>query len=92
LLGVERIADYDRMASVAEVDETFGWSAARELVLDAYASFSPEVAGIARRFFDEAGSTPRSPRASGRERSARTPCRRSTRTYCSTGPPVAVTS
>jgi oligoendopeptidase F len=54
LLGLETIADFDRMASVASADETFGWSEARELVLDAYASFSPELADVARRFFDEA--------------------------------------
>jgi oligoendopeptidase F len=54
LLGLDRLADYDRMASVASVEEEFGWSEARELVLDAYASFSPELATIANRFFDEA--------------------------------------
>lgn len=53
LLGVERLADYDRMASVAQSDEVFGWSQAKELVLDAYASFSPELAGIATKFFDD---------------------------------------
>jgi oligoendopeptidase F len=53
LLGVDRLADYDRMASVADSDQEFGWSEAKELVLDAYASFSPELAGIANRFFDE---------------------------------------
>ena len=54
LLGLDKIADYDRMASVASVDQEFGWSEARELVLDAYASFSPDLATIANRFFDEA--------------------------------------
>jgi oligoendopeptidase F len=53
LLGLDKIADYDRMASVASVDEEFGWSEARALVLDAYASFSPDLATIANRFFDE---------------------------------------
>ncbi len=53
LLGVDRLADYDRMASVAESDAEFRWSEAKELVLDAYASFSPELAQIANRFFDE---------------------------------------
>jgi oligoendopeptidase F len=53
LLGVERIADFDRMASIAEVEEEFGWNESRDLVLDAYASFSPELASIAHRFFDE---------------------------------------
>jgi oligoendopeptidase F len=53
LLGVERLADYDRMASVASVEQEFGWDEARTLVLDAYASFSPELASVAKRFFDE---------------------------------------
>jgi oligoendopeptidase F len=53
LLGVDRIADYDRMASVADQDAEIGWSDAHALVLDAYASFSPQLAEIASRFFDE---------------------------------------
>jgi oligoendopeptidase F len=53
LLGLDRIADYDRMASVAESEEEIGWDEARELVLDAYASFSPDMASTAARFFDE---------------------------------------
>jgi oligoendopeptidase F len=53
LLGVPRLADYDRMASVATSDEEFGWSEARALVLDAYASFAPELATAAERFFTE---------------------------------------
>jgi oligoendopeptidase F len=53
LLGIDRLADYDRMASVTSEEPEFGWREARELVLDAYASFSPELAGDAGRFFDE---------------------------------------
>jgi oligoendopeptidase F len=53
LLGLDRLADYDRMASVAESDEEFAWSEARDLVLDAYSSFSPDLADAAQRFFDE---------------------------------------
>jgi oligoendopeptidase F len=53
LLGLDRLADYDRMASIATEDAEFGWSEARGLVLDAYGSFSPELADVARRFFDE---------------------------------------
>jgi oligoendopeptidase F len=52
LLGVDRIADYDRMAPVVSEDETMPWSEARELVLDAYGSFSPELGRVARGFFD----------------------------------------
>ncbi len=53
LLGIERIADYDRMAPVVGEDETMPWSEARELVLDAYGSFSPELGRLARAFFDD---------------------------------------
>jgi oligoendopeptidase F len=53
LLGLDRIADYDRMASIATEDTEFGWTEARRLVLDAYGSFSPELADVARRFFEE---------------------------------------
>ena len=53
LLGIERLADYDRMASVADIDEEFGWAEGSRLVLDAYASFSPALADVARRFIDE---------------------------------------
>ena len=53
LLGIERIADYDRMAPVVTEDETMPWPEAREVVLDAYGSFSPELGRLARGFFDE---------------------------------------
>jgi oligoendopeptidase F len=53
LLGVDRIADYDRMASVADAESEFGWTEARELVLDAYSSFSPELADVAHNFFEQ---------------------------------------
>jgi oligoendopeptidase F len=53
LLGLERLADYDRAATVATSDERFAWSDARALVLDAYGSFSPQLGALAQRFFDE---------------------------------------
>jgi oligoendopeptidase F len=52
LLGLDTIADYDRMASVADTESEIGWDEATAIVLDAYASFSPELADTARRFFD----------------------------------------
>ncbi len=54
ILGVPRLADYDRMASVATSEAEFGWTQAKELILDSYASFSPQLADAARRFFAEA--------------------------------------
>jgi oligoendopeptidase F len=53
LLGLDRLADYDRMASVSSSEATIGWDEARGLVLDAYASFSSDMADVVRRFFDE---------------------------------------
>jgi oligoendopeptidase F len=53
LLGVQRIADYDRMAAVTDDDVTYTFAQAREIVLDCYSSFSPELGSLARRFFDE---------------------------------------
>jgi oligoendopeptidase F len=53
LLGVERLADYDRMAAVTEDEVGFSFAQAREIVLDCYSSFSPELGDVARRFFDE---------------------------------------
>jgi oligoendopeptidase F len=53
LLGVERLADYDRMAAVTQDEVTFSFSRAREIVLECYADFSPELGVLAQRFFDE---------------------------------------
>ncbi|HTA15676.1 MAG TPA: M3 family oligoendopeptidase [Solirubrobacteraceae bacterium] len=52
LLGVERLADYDRMAAVTEDEVTYSFAEARELVLDCYGSFSSELGTVAKRFFD----------------------------------------
>jgi oligoendopeptidase F len=53
LLGIERLADYDRMAAVTQDEVSFTYAEARELVLDCYSSFSPELGNLAGRFFDE---------------------------------------
>ncbi len=53
ILGVDRIADYDRMASVATAESQVPWSVATETVTDAYSSFSGELAGIVQRFLRE---------------------------------------
>lgn len=53
ILGLDRIADYDRGASVATSEKQIGWSEATSIVRDAYASFSPELADIVGRFIDE---------------------------------------
>jgi oligoendopeptidase F len=53
LLGVDKLADYDRNATVAAEEETIEWPAARDMVLETYASFSPVLGDLTRRFFDE---------------------------------------
>ena len=53
LLGIERLADYDRMAAVTQDEVSFTYAQARELVLDCYSSFSPELGNLAGRFFAE---------------------------------------
>ena len=53
LLGIERLADYDRLATVTEDEVDFPYAEAKELVLDCYSSFSPELGGLVKRFFDE---------------------------------------
>ncbi len=54
LLGIDKLADYDRMAAVTQDEEDpVSWEDAKELVLDSYAAFTPELGDPARLFFDE---------------------------------------
>ena len=54
LLGIDRLADYDRMAAVTQDDEEpVAWEDAKELVLETYAAFTPELGDPARAFFDD---------------------------------------
>jgi oligoendopeptidase F len=53
LMGIPKLADYDRMAPVFQEDLTFSFGEARDLVLDTYDAFAPEAGRITRRFFDE---------------------------------------
>ncbi|HEY0343145.1 MAG TPA: M3 family oligoendopeptidase [Solirubrobacteraceae bacterium] len=53
LLGIDRLADYDRMAAVTQDDEPIDWEEAKELVLASYADFTPELGDPARAFFDD---------------------------------------
>jgi oligoendopeptidase F len=53
-MGKETLAHWDRNAPLpGAVNRTIPWPEARQTVLDAYAGFSPRMADIARRFFDE---------------------------------------
>jgi len=54
LLGCGELYDYDRYAPVPGGEECLvPWTECRQVVLDAFAGFSPEMAGIAERFFNE---------------------------------------
>ena len=53
LLGLDRLADYDRVAAVSQDEGAVSWAEARSLVTDCYEGFSPELGAIVRRFFDE---------------------------------------
>src|SRR3984885_10650796 len=53
LIGVDRLADYDRSAPVLAADVTYSFAEARDLVLDTYQSFAPVAGQVTRLFFDE---------------------------------------
>ncbi|MEO7198463.1 MAG: M3 family oligoendopeptidase, partial [Solirubrobacterales bacterium] len=53
LLGVGKLADYDRMAVVGADDEEIGWEEGRGIVLETFESVSPRMSEIAGKFFDE---------------------------------------
>jgi oligoendopeptidase F len=53
LLGLEALADYDRYAPLPDAAGRRGFEEAREIVLGAYGDFSPRMAEVAGRFFDE---------------------------------------
>ena len=51
--GVRRLNTWDRNAPLPEdSDRRFSWDEAKSIVLSAYGGFTPEMAVIARRFFD----------------------------------------
>jgi oligoendopeptidase F len=53
-LGMEQMQFWDRNAPLPETSNAvISWTEARDTVLSAYAGFAPEMADIARRFFDE---------------------------------------
>jgi oligoendopeptidase F len=53
-LGMEQLNFWDRNAPLPQSPEALiGWDEARETVLAAYGNFAPEMAAIAKRFFDE---------------------------------------
>ncbi|MDO5705578.1 MAG: M3 family metallopeptidase, partial [Paracoccus sp. (in: a-proteobacteria)] len=62
-LGLDKLQVWDRNAPLpTETPRLIGWDEARDIVLDAYAGFDPELADLARPFFEkgwiDAGVTP----------------------------------
>ena len=53
LLGIDRLADYDRMAVVGADEESIAWEDGKAIVLETFDSVSPRMSEIAGRFFEE---------------------------------------
>ena len=53
-LGKNKLAHWDRNAPLPEKsDRVITWPAAQAMVLDAYGAFSPDMASLAKQFFDK---------------------------------------
>jgi oligoendopeptidase F len=53
-LGKTKLASWDRNAPLPDKPErTISWAEAEKIVLDAYSGFAPEMATIAKQFFDK---------------------------------------
>jgi oligoendopeptidase F len=52
LLGIDRLADYDRSAPIAAEEVEVQWPEATDIVLTSFHEFSPVLADTARQFFD----------------------------------------
>ncbi|MDO9353614.1 MAG: M3 family oligoendopeptidase [Solirubrobacteraceae bacterium] len=53
LLGLDVLSDYDRVAVVTKDDARISWNDGRDLVLDSYRSFSPDLGTAAEHFFTD---------------------------------------
>jgi oligoendopeptidase F len=53
LLGLDRLAYYDRVAPLGEDPSTIPWDEARDLVTNAYADFAQEAGDAVERFFSD---------------------------------------
>ena len=53
-LGKDKLRHWDRNAPLpSKHEKIYGWDEARDIVLDAYAGFSPQMSDIAKQFFDK---------------------------------------
>jgi oligoendopeptidase F len=53
ILGLDRLADYDRMAAIETEEVQVDWPEATDIVLTSFHEFSPVLHDTAKRFFDE---------------------------------------
>jgi oligoendopeptidase F len=52
-LGLKKLRRYDIYAPLAESNKKYDFGQAKEMVLDSFREFSPQVAGLASRVFDD---------------------------------------
>jgi oligoendopeptidase F len=52
-LGLQKLRRYDIYAPLAPSDKRFEFGIAKQMILDSYGAFSPDVAALAKRVFDE---------------------------------------
>ena len=65
LLGLDELIEHDRYAPLLPDETEIDWPEARNTVLDAYRSFSPQMADIAAGFFDRYIDAPVAPGKQG---------------------------
>jgi len=65
LLGFDELTEHDRYAPLLPDETEIDWPEARNTVLDAYRSFSPQMADIAAGFFDRYIDAPVAPGKQG---------------------------
>lgn len=52
LLGYDEMMDYDRYAPVGEADTRYSWDDAKDIVLQSYDAFHPQMGRIVQKFFE----------------------------------------
>ena len=52
-LGLDKLRRYDIYAPLTPSEKKFDYAAAKQMVMDSYRAFSPEIAELAQRVFDE---------------------------------------
>ena len=53
LLGLDEMKDYDRYAPIMKNEATITWEEAKEMVMDSYTKFHPQMGEITGYFFDK---------------------------------------